>query len=136
MEGHQLAGEDKEDIQMEPNNKALDMYIIRMRCKKIYTYRITLLWHKAHRLHPKILAFSHPDYTVGPGTPPGPATLAIRVARGLYRRSGIGKQRFPHLAPKTEQYSIFLQKGVTDGARTHNRWSHNPELYLLELRSP
>jgi hypothetical protein len=23
------------------------------------------------------------------------------------------------------------KKGVTDGARTHNRWSHNPELYRL-----
>ena len=46
---------------------------------------------ESHDAHSTLLAFSHPDYTVGPGTPPGPATLTIRVARGLYRRSGIGK---------------------------------------------
>ena len=26
--------------------------------------------------------------------------------------------------------------GVTDGVRTHNHWSHNPELCRVELRSP
>jgi hypothetical protein len=53
-----------------------------------------------------LLVFSHPDYTVGPGTSPGPATLVMKAARGLYRRSGIGKRCFPHLAPKTWLYSI------------------------------
>jgi hypothetical protein len=45
-------------------------------------------------------AFFHPDYTVGPGVSPGHAKrLSCRLARGLYRRSGIG-DRSPHPAPK------------------------------------
>jgi hypothetical protein len=56
--------------------------------------------------HYRLFVFSHPDYTVGPGTSPGHAILSKRTARGLYRRSGIGKRCFPHLAPKTELYSI------------------------------
>jgi hypothetical protein len=39
--------------------------------------------------HAVFLVFSHPDCTVGPGTSPDHASLE-RVARGLYRRSGIG----------------------------------------------
>ena len=27
--------------------------------------------------------------------------------------------------------AFFLKSGVNDGARTHDRWSHNPELYQL-----
>ena len=56
--------------------------------------------------HYRLFVFSHPDCTVGPGTSPGHAILSKRTARGLYRRSGIGKRCFPHLAPKTELYSI------------------------------
>ena len=30
-----------------------------------------------------------------------------------------------------KSYNMNKMWGVTDGARTHNRWSHNPELCLL-----
>src|SRR5262249_17958349 len=56
--------------------------------------------------------FSHPDYTVGPGTSPGHAILSKRTARGLYRRSGIGKPCFPHLAPKTDIQLIMFYSNI------------------------
>jgi hypothetical protein len=32
---------------------------------------------------------------------------------------------------KKRENVYVLSRGVTDGVRTHNHWSHNPELHLL-----
>src|SRR4051812_44415638 len=75
--------------------------------------------------HYRLFVFSHPDYTVGPGTTPGHAILSKRTARGLYRRSGIGKRCFPHLAPKTELYSIgYTYSNMSFKKKTSSFSSH------------
>ena len=43
-----------------------------------------------------------------------------------------GSAAFLHEAEDLVVFSLRLyKKRVTDGARTHNHWSHNPELRLL-----
>jgi hypothetical protein len=97
------------------------------------------------------MVFSHPDYTVGPGTSPGQVMHASR--RGLYRRSGIGNaETFPHPAPKTHLRSqlSFSYKGNIKAvslstrrailfraiyfSREREKWTHFPRIETLVWR--